>query len=1229
MATLRITQFSDTQPDHYRAEVALEGDGARQTATVQFQFKLTPQEQENIRWYLEDYLQYLSDPAPQIAAKVEQGMAAIGVELFKAIFQANDDARDLWATLRQNLNNTRVEILTDIAQATTIPWELLRDPKTDTCLSLRSPAFVRSYSQAAQRPRLPQADGDAIRILLVICRPRGRADVPFRSVASRLIKGLGNKPDGFQLDVLRPPTFERLSRALRQAKAQGKPYHVVHFDGHGVYQDGSQLMLSGNPLVFVDRRPGRHGYLSFENGLAADNVKFVSGSDLGRLLVETDVPVLVLNACRSAHAETQDTPTKVNDTAPDQPDDPHSQVRAFGSLAQEVMDAGVAGVVAMRYNVYAMTAAQFVADLYASLVQGQTLGEAVTSGRKQLKDQPQREVAYKPVTLQDWVVPVVYEADAIALFPTPTNTPTLTITLHENDALPTTGMLDAQLPKTPDVGFFGRDETLLAIDRAFDNHAIVLLHAFAGSGKTSTAAEFGRWYALTGGLMEAGKQGFVLFTSFQRYLPLSRVLDKLGQVFERDLAQSGIHWLTLSDEQRRTVALQVLSQVPVLWLWDNVEPVAGFPDGGTQRWNEAEQQELADFLRDARTTKAKFLLTSRRDERAWLGDLPTRVQVPPMPMQERVQFARELAKKHGYHLTDVGNWLPLLRYTQGNPLTITVVIGQALRNGYRNKEQIENFVSDLKTGEAELDDDESEGRSMSLSASLSYGFTHTFNERERQQLALLHLFQGVVQVSTLQFMGMSNKDLLLVGFQHEDWSVPAVKNLNYQQGITLLNKASEIGLLMVFENGYYAIHPVLPWYFRRLYAQYYVTNKNSDSKLKFNPVRAFLNSIAVLANFLWGEYQSGNQSTVITSIQVEEANLMYALSLAKSYKYSFAIVCIMQGLRNLYSDTGRRIEWVQLVENVTPIFTDMQTNLPLTGYEVEWKSITSYRVVIAKEEERWAEAEKLQIIALNIYREEVSNLIDSPLDTLSSLQLVKLNNLAISVGQLGRIQSDQRNPNCIETFQEAMRLCKHVGNQNEEAALAYRLGIAYQDIPQLINPNQAEFWHLYSLKLADSNNQKLRGLCFLCLGDVAYQRFLLAVKSASTEIELLENHLNSALKNYSDALKQLPSHDFKSIAKAYFMIGQIYRSGGRPEQALPYYQEAIRCYEIYGELLCACKVHFATAQALANLNQIDNALLFAQAALRSYERYGGRATGDLYQEIQSFIIKIEQRGNIL
>jgi len=129
MLTLRLTQFTEAQ-NQYRVEVALEGDGQpRQTATSRFDFKLSPQDHEDLRWYLEDYLQYPLDPAPTIAARIEQRMNDIGTDLFKAVFQSSNDSRDLWATLRGQLNDARVEINTEVREATAIPWELLAIPK--------------------------------------------------------------------------------------------------------------------------------------------------------------------------------------------------------------------------------------------------------------------------------------------------------------------------------------------------------------------------------------------------------------------------------------------------------------------------------------------------------------------------------------------------------------------------------------------------------------------------------------------------------------------------------------------------------------------------------------------------------------------------------------------------------------------------------------------------------------------------------------------------------------------------------------------------------------------------------------------------------------------------------------------------------------------------------------------------------------------------------------------
>jgi hypothetical protein len=157
-----------------------------------------------------------------------------------------------------------------------------------------------------------------------------------------------------------------------------------------------------------------------------------------------------------------------------------------------------------------------------------------------------------------------------------------------------------------------------------------------------------------------------------------------------------------------------------------VEPIAGFPTGTQSAWSAAEQQELVDFLRAASQGQGKFLLTSRRDERGWLGELPRRIGMPPMPTQERVQLARELVKRYGGRLDEVEDWRPLLEFSHGNPFTITVLVGEALRNGLKTRKQIEDFVQQLREGSADVEDDETEGRDRSLGASLSYGFPMRF-----------------------------------------------------------------------------------------------------------------------------------------------------------------------------------------------------------------------------------------------------------------------------------------------------------------------------------------------------------------------------------------------------------------------------------------------------------------------------------------------------------------------
>jgi hypothetical protein len=616
--TLHQTELGN---DRYHVTLSSDAPGLTLQHEAEVDFHLDPRDQELIRWYLEEYLANPFDPNPEIAARTEQRMAHLGEKLFKAIFK-DTKAILWWGRVIDNLADYRIEVATSVAGATAIPWELLRDPDSDIILALRAAELVRSHRQANIQPRIPEP-AEQLRILLVICRPHEGQDVPFRSVASHLVRGLNEEArDQIGLTVLRPPTFARLSQVLADAKARGEPFHLVHFDGHGTYADAERLkatLSEPDALRFRTQRTGSQGFLLFENPDAEDNTDYVNGPDLAELLVRNQVPVIILNACRSAHADSgPEAPRGTGEAAAGQLSAGQfaasGHARAFSSLAQEVMDAGVAGVVAMRYNLWVVTATRFVFELYRNLARGLGLGAAVSQGRRQLHSEPQRRIAYRSLPLQDWSVPVVFEAAPIRLLPPrPGKQTDWTLNLGQGSTR------KDNLPPPPDIGFIGRDETLLALDRAFDDHKVVLLHAYAGSGKTVTAVEFARWYLQTDGL----QGGPLLFTSFESLKPLYQVLGDFGEVFGPTLEQHGIQWGAINElEQRRDIALEVMAQVPMLWIWDNVEPITGFPEGTESAWSATEQQELHAFLQAANQTRAKILLTSRRDERPLAGRPP-------------------------------------------------------------------------------------------------------------------------------------------------------------------------------------------------------------------------------------------------------------------------------------------------------------------------------------------------------------------------------------------------------------------------------------------------------------------------------------------------------------------------------------------------------------------------------------------------------------------------------
>jgi tetratricopeptide (TPR) repeat protein len=758
------------------------------------------------------------------------------------------------------------------------------------------------------------------------------------------------------------------------------------------------------------------------------------------------------------------------------------------------------------------------------------------------------------------------------------------------------------------------------LDRAFDTDQVVLLHALAGAGKTTTAAEFARWYAATGGLDHPDHPdlgpGAVLWSSFEHHLTADRVIGTAGDHFAALLEANGIQWAAVTDPaQRRDLVLQVLKQVPVLWVWDNVEPVTGFPAGTPSDWTTGEQHDLADLLRDlARSTRCKVLLTSRRSEQQWLGDLPARVQLPPMPMRESLQLAAALASRHGHTITGT-DWRPLLRYAAGNLLTTTVLVGQALREGLATTEAIEKFLARLLSGEAQLEagEDAALGRTRSLAASLSYGFAQAFTGAERAQLAVLHLFCDTADADALRLMG--NQGAL------GDDAVPELAGLDRDALTGLLDRAAGIGLLETLGGGSYRIHPALPWYFTTLFTASYGLTGGLPAQ---RATRAYARAIGALGDCYWNQAEEGREAEVVPVLGAEEANLRHALDLARAAALWDAAGGCLQGLRVLYERTGRDGEWAQLVAAVTPEFTDPATGGPGPGRDDQWHLVTSYRVGLARQARDWPTAVTLQNTLIASYRDQAAAALAAPPGSLTPDQRTQIRNLSAALNELGNILLEQEDPGCPPLFREALALDRRIGDGPAEALAALSLGNACLWVPGLRDLDQAGQWYQYSLNLCPESDLAGRAGCHGQLGQLALRRFDDAQEAGAAGAVLL-GHLNAALGHYRQALDLFPAGDHQNRAIDENQLGVIYGRIRDTGQALRHFQQAIQHEEARGNVFGAGTTRYNIAVLLAGAGRVGDALHYARAALGNFQQAGPGAVSQADQARQ-LIAGLEQPG---
>jgi hypothetical protein len=254
---------------------------------------------------------------------------------------------------------------------------------------------------------------------------------------------------------------------------------------------------------------------------------------------------------------------------------------AFSSVAGQLVKLGAKGVVAMAYSVYAEAAKHFIGEVYRSLVGGESVAAAVAAGRRKLMASSGRPSAKGMLSLQDWLVPVLYQQVPYTPF----------VPRFGDELAVEEGSWEDGLVNYPDdlTGrFVGRDYDLLRLERGLRRSGVVLLQAIGGMGKTSLACELGRWWLQTKGCER------VFFSSFAQGATVVQVVGLVSRSIFGD------RFLPWSIEQQYKEVVRYLKAHGCLLIWDNFEPVNGFPAGNPALLSAAELVALRKFLVDLR-----------------------------------------------------------------------------------------------------------------------------------------------------------------------------------------------------------------------------------------------------------------------------------------------------------------------------------------------------------------------------------------------------------------------------------------------------------------------------------------------------------------------------------------------------------------------------------------------------------------------------------------------------
>jgi tetratricopeptide (TPR) repeat protein len=730
-----------------RARLVYEPDATGQREVVSDQMwrliaPLGPIEADELGWYLERWPVWPNPLVADRARQVEANLIAWGKALHAVALPlaATANVLQAWAGVEAGASH-RFSVSVDDSvllgsseaeeqlakEAATallaLPWELLHNGK-GFLFQGAGPVRVRRRL-ANKRDRAVPAVAPPIRVLLISARPEDDACgyLDHRSSALPLVAATEELGDVLRLTLLHPATYPALEAELARAQQAGEPYHVVHFDGHGVY----------------DRRVGLGG-LCFEDPsdshkLTGRRHQTVYTNQLGPLLNNYRIPLVLLEACQSAKAEA-----------------------GAELVASELLQRGVASVVAMSHSVLVETARRFVAAFYGELAKGQRVGQAMLAGQRALHSDPSRGQRYGigELTLADWFVPVLYqEKDDPQLF-----TATPAPQTREDLGARRRARLGAVPPEPVDTGFVGRSRDLLALERLLRQERWAVLRGQGGEGKTALAAELARW------LVRSQQVRRAAFVSVELCSHKDAVLDALG----RQLVGSEYSAAKYDNPEQAILPIErALREQPTLLVIDNMESVLLPPYlESPELLSEEAALELQAILalaeRLLRAGETRLVFTSREALPAPFDAQRQRWELRQLGKADAVALIeRSLAAGEGSDGAGAGAGAAALEArreeiealvdaVQGHARTLALLAPELRRRGVAaTQADLVELMQQMQRQVAHLPSDDPRRREQSLFASVELSLRR-LSADNRERVRVLGVFHGGVNLAVLLAM---------------------------------------------------------------------------------------------------------------------------------------------------------------------------------------------------------------------------------------------------------------------------------------------------------------------------------------------------------------------------------------------------------------------------------------------------------------------------------------------